>query len=255
MTLGGLTVAQMRAVDRLMVEDYGITLLQMMEHAGRGLADVARHSVGGSLAGAHLLVLAGPGNNGGGGLTAARHLANAGAEVHVALSTPPPLPGQDAERQRLTLRRMRIPGGDRGVRLDELPELLGGADLVLDALLGYSGRGDPREPLASLIHMVNATTLPCLALDLPSGLDGDTGAPGNPTMRADGTLTLAWPKVGLLAAPAQPYIGRLYLADIGVPAEILTTLGIPHAAVFARGPVVRVRAEGGGWEPEALAAK
>lgn len=136
MALSGLTVAQMREVDRLMVEDYGITLLQVMEHAGRGLADVARRSVGGSLAGAHVVALAGPGNNGSGGLTAARHLANAGAEVHVALSAPPPLPGEDAERQRLTLRRMHIPGSDRGVRLDELPEMLAGVDLVLDALLG-----------------------------------------------------------------------------------------------------------------------
>jgi NAD(P)H-hydrate epimerase len=254
MALSGLTLAQMREVDRLMVEDFGITLLQMMEHAGRGLAEVARRSVGGSLAEARVLVLAGPGNNGGGGLTAARHLANAGAEVHVALSAPPPLSGRDAERQRLTLRHMRIPGSDRGVRLDELPELLAGADLVLDALLGYSGHGDPREPIASLIHAVNATTVPCLALDLPSGLDGDTGVPRDPTMRAVATLTLAWPKVGLLASAAQPYIGRLYLADIGVPTEILATLGIPHAAVFARGPVVQVRPEGDGWEPEPLSA-
>lgn len=100
--------------------------------------------------------------------------------------------------------------------------------------------------------MVNATSVPCLALDLPSGLDGDTGVPGDPTLRADATLTLAWPKVGLLAVPAQPYIGRLYLADIGVPAEVFTTLDIPYAAVFSPGPVVRAIPEGDGWEPEAL---
>jgi NAD(P)H-hydrate epimerase len=200
------------------------------------------------------LVLVGPGNNGGGGLVAARHLTNAGADVHVALSSSPPLPGEVPERHRLALERMRIPGADRAAQSEELPILLATMDVVLDALLGYSVRGDPREPIAGFIRAANATSARRLALDLPSGLDGDTGVPGDPTVRANATLTLAWPKVGLLAATARPYVGKLYLADISVPAAIYAAVGVRRGMLFARGPIVHAQPEGDGWELESLDA-
>src|SRR5215831_2186426 len=93
-----LSVEQMREVDRIMVEDLGISLVRMMENAGRGLAQVARELLGGDTAGRSILVLAGPGGNGGGGLVAARHLAVAGAQIAVALAAPgerfAPVPGE-----------------------------------------------------------------------------------------------------------------------------------------------------------------
>ena len=89
-----ISVAQMVEVDRLMIDVYGITLLQMMENAGRSLAAVGRYTVGGDMAGRRMVVLVGRGNNGGGGLAAARHLANAGAEVSVALAAAPSRPGR-----------------------------------------------------------------------------------------------------------------------------------------------------------------
>jgi NAD(P)H-hydrate epimerase len=130
-----LSVEQMREVDRIMVEELGISLVRMMENAGRGLAHLARALLGGDTAGGSILVLAGPGGNGGGGLVAARHLAVAGAQVAVAPSAPAerfaPVPAE----QLAIARKLAIPIFD----LDSFDE----PELVIDALLGYSQRGAP----------------------------------------------------------------------------------------------------------------
>ncbi|HET8631423.1 MAG TPA: NAD(P)H-hydrate epimerase [Thermomicrobiales bacterium] len=241
-----ISVARMVEVDRLMVAEYGIALLQMMENAGRGVAAVARALLGGSAAGRRVVVLAGKGNNGGGGLAAARHLANAGAAVAVALSAAPAALGAVPARQRRTLARMGVPGSEREATADALPALLARADLVVDALIGYRLRGAPRAPVAAFIRAANAAPAPRLALDLPSGLDGDRGIPADPTVRADATVTLAWPKAGLLAPAARPVVGRLYLVDIGVPAGVYRAVGVEPGALFARGPLVRIRVTDGG---------
>jgi NAD(P)H-hydrate epimerase len=253
-TFPAITVAQMREVDRLMIEEYGIALLQMMENAGRGLAGVARQWVGGDMASKRVVVLVGSGNNGGGGLVAARHLANAGAQVTVALTHAPPLPGEVPEHQRRALERMQVAGSDRATSVPELQALLTVADLVLDALLGYSLRGVPREPVASFIRAANAAQAAHLALDLPSGLDGDSGVPSDPTLRAGATLTLAWPKAGLLAPGAQSVVGEVYLADISVPEAVYRPVGVERGDLFARSPIVRVKPATGGWEPDEAGA-
>jgi NAD(P)H-hydrate epimerase len=249
MHLPPISVAQMREVDRLTSKQYGIALLQMMENAGRSLAALARHRLGGSAAGAHVVVLVGPGNNGGGGLAAARHLANAGADVFVALSQPPPLPGEVPERQRRALERMGVAGSDRAVVEAALSAHLAAADLILDALIGYSLRGAPREPIATLIRAANDGRAPALALDLPSGLDGNGGDMREPTIRAEATLTLAWPKTGLLARSAAPCVGTLWLADISVPAAAYRAVGVEPENLFAAGPIVAVQVLDGEWEP------
>jgi NAD(P)H-hydrate epimerase len=246
-----INVAQMREVDRLMVETYGIALLQMMENAGRSLATVARAHLGGTVAGTRVVVLAGTGNNGGGGLVAARHLANAGAEVRVALTQPPPLPGTVPEHQRQALERMGIVGSDQATGPETLSALLTQADLVLDSLIGYSLHGAPRELAASMIRAANAARTPCVALDLPSGLDGDEGMPADPTIQATCTLTLAWPKAGLLTPAARPFVGELLLADISVPATVYHAVGVERGNLFAAGPVVRISSTTPGWEAEA----
>lgn len=245
----GISVAQMREVDRLMIEDYGVALLQMMENAGRSLTALARLHLGSTVAGRRVVALIGPGNNGGGGLVAARHLANAGASVVVALAAAPPLPNGAPEHQRRILERMGILGSDRVTAPSELPALLSSADLLLDALLGYSGRGAPREPIANFIRAANTISAPRLALDLPSGLDGDSGQPTVPTLQAIATLTLAWPKRGLLDAAAQAVVGDLFLADISIPAAIYRAIGAEPGMLFASGPIVRVHVVAGGWEP------
>ena len=157
--LPALTADQMREVDRVMLDELHIDLTQMMENAGRNLTDLAQHRY----APAHVVVLAGPGGNGGGGLVAARHLVNRGISVRVVLATDDPHLAPASLRQLDILRRMDVP------ILAEPPDHL--ADLVIDALLGYSLRGRPRGRAASLIAWANAGSAPVLSLDTPSGLD------------------------------------------------------------------------------------
>src|SRR5260370_42153496 len=118
---------------------------------------------------------------------------------------------------------------------DGITELFTGADLVIDALIGYSLRGAPAGTLAALIRYANASGRPMLALDLPSGLDGDRGEPSDPTIRATETLTLALPKRGLLAPAARLWVGRLHLADISVPEKVYRRVGATGGPRFARG--------------------
>ncbi len=196
-----------------------------------------------------MLVLVGKGNNGGGGLVAARHLANAWAQVTVALAAEPDELSEVPGRQLGTLQRMGIDGSDRSTSLAELSALLADTDLVLDALVGYSLSGAPREPVASFIRAANATSAPRLSLDIPSGLEGDSGIPQEPCFRANTTLTLAWPKTGLLTEAARPYVGDLYLADISVPEPVYRAVGVKSGQVFARGPILGVEVRGSDWHP------
>jgi NAD(P)H-hydrate epimerase len=200
--LPALTADQMREVDRLMIEEMHIDLLQMMENAGRNLADLAQQLY----APDRVVVLAGPGGNGGGGLVAARHLANRGVDVQVVLAADDPQFGSASRRQLDIIRRMDVP-----VAADP-PDRR--TDLIIDALIGYSLHGAPRGRTASLIGWGNAQEARVLSLDTPSGLDVTTGAAAAVCMQAHATLTLALPKTGLFGSPQ---VGRLYLADISVP--------------------------------------
>ena len=217
-----LTTDQMREVDRIMVEDLHIELVQMMENAGRSLAELA----GARFSPARVVVLAGPGGNGGGGMVAARHLANRGRTVSVVLSEPDGLTRVPAHQAEI-LTRMGVPIAD-------VPE---GADLVLDALIGYSLHGDPTGRAAALIEWANDHATPILALDTPSGLDVTTGVAGTPCVRATATLTLALPKVGLIGAPS---VGELYLADISVPPLVYERFGITPPRLFDHEGLIRL---------------
>ncbi|HET8894887.1 MAG TPA: NAD(P)H-hydrate epimerase [Gaiellaceae bacterium] len=227
-----LSVEQMREVDRLMVDEVGISLVQMMENAGRSLAAFARQLLGGDLRGRSLVVLAGPGGNGGGGLVAARHLANAGADVAVVLATDPERLAPVPTKQLSIVRHLAIPveiGAATG---------LGDPELVVDALLGYSQRGDPHGGAATLIRWSAGRRL--LALDVPSGLELVTGVVRSPAVEAEATMTLALPKQGLAAPEAAANVGRLFLADISVPELVFRRLGLRYESPFASGPLVEL---------------
>jgi len=212
-----LTAEQMAEVDRLMVEEYRISLPQMMENAGRQLADLARSRfLGGDPRRQKVVVLAGSGGNGGGGLAAARHLHNWGAAVEIILTRPLPELEEVTARQARVLTAMGVKISSAG-QGQELPE----ADLILDALIGYSLRGSPRGRVADLIELCNQESGLTLSLDLPSGLDATTGETPGPCVDATRTLTLALPKRGL-----RGYAGELYLADIGIPNEVYRRMGL-----------------------------
>jgi len=217
-----VAVAQMRRVDELMIGTVHVGLAQMMENAGRSLADLAvRRFNPGSV-----LVLVGVGNNGGGGLVAARHLANRGLRVTTVL-TGTPSPGSLVEEQ------LRAAAASAAVAVDEPL----GADLVVDALVGYGLSGALRGRVAELAAWANRQDFPMLALDGPSGLDLDTGLAHPGAVRATATMTLALPKPALIHALE---VGELYLADISVPRQVYAELGISITSLFSDGPVVRL---------------
>jgi NAD(P)H-hydrate epimerase len=231
-SIPALTTAQMAEVDRLMIEEYGILLIQMMENAGRNLAELARRIMDRKLVGRKIVALCGRGNNGGGGMVAARHLHNRGAEVSVEFV------GDAARLKEIPAHQWRILE-KMGLAENDDPDLVQ-ADAILDALVGYGLTGDPRGPVAEWINRANAANCPILSLDTPSGLDTTTGVPGHPCIRAAATLTLALPKTGLLAPAARPFVGDLYLADIGVPPELYRRLGLDIGPLFADETIIHI---------------
>ena len=233
-----VTSDQMREVDRLMIEEYGILLLQMMENAGRHLAHLARRRfMDGDPVGKTVLVLAGKGGNGGGGLVSARRLHSWGAHVTVHLPQPASELAEVPRHHFAILERLGVeakaPNGE--VTLTE-------ADLIVDALIGYSLRGDPVGDTAALIRAANLHRAPILALDVPSGLDSTTGVVREPAIHATATMTLALPKTGLCAKGARANTGEVYLADIGVPPELYAepTLALSVSPIFAHDDVIRL---------------
>ena len=234
--IAAATADQMAEVDRMMTEELGVELLQMMELAGAALATLARDRfLDGDPRVKRVLVLAGSGGNGGGGLVAARRLHGWCADVEVwTTRAPEGLRGAAAHQMR-SLRALDVPchPPDEGLPLPM-------ADLVLDALLGYSAYGAPTGSAAALIAAANAQTAPILSLDLPSGLDATTGAIYDPCIRADATLSLALPKTGLWAPWAHRVTGELYLADIGVPEALYGRLDLEVGPIFARQQLLRI---------------
>jgi NAD(P)H-hydrate epimerase len=236
-----VTAGQMRELDRLAEEDFGISLAQMMELAGSGLARLAAEAMDG-VAGKRVTVLAGPGNNGGGGLVAARHLANRGTQVHVVLAQPVGRLHVAARERLLTLIEMDVSCCVAAWDLapGELETLLASSDLLIDALLGYSAEGPPRGPIRDLLERAAGSAARVLSLDLPSGLDPDTGDVDGIAMRAAATMAVALPKRGQLTASGRRQSGDLYLADIGLPAALYARAGLHFADPFLAGPFVRL---------------
>jgi NAD(P)H-hydrate epimerase len=220
-----LSRAELALLDRIASEEYGLPTAVLMENAGRGAAEVVLAMLAGSSA-PRVLVFAGPGNNGGDACVLARHLAVAGVGVEIlAASRWESLRG-DAAIMRRAVERCGIPVHD----LSEAAEpILGRAadpgEILVDGLLGTGFRGAMRPGIAALVEALNLrrerTGARVVALDLPSGLDADTGQPARPTAVADVTVTFAARKTGFDAPEAQPFLGRIVVAGIGVPAEIV----------------------------------
>jgi NAD(P)H-hydrate epimerase len=236
MQISAITADQMREVDRIMTDVYSIELLQMMESAGRHLASLARQRfLGNDPVGKRVVVLAGSGGNGGGGLVASRYLHNWGAQILIfTTKLPVDLVGVPGH-QLCTLNQMNVVAYYAG-ELEGLPE----ADLIIDAVVGYSLGGVPRDPVATLIRQANENEAPILSLDIPSGIDATTGEAFVPHIKADATLTLALPKTGLLVEPGKSSVGELYLADISVPPELYEKIGMQLGPIFAEQDIIRI---------------
>lgn len=236
-----VTVDQMREIDRLMVEDIGVSILMMMENASRNIAVLSRQILGGSLRDKKITVLCGKGNNGGDGLGAARHLINFGAAVTCILSERRENLGENAYVQFNVLKNIKAEIIEfSNAQISQIQEEIRKSDLIIDALLGYNLKGNPKEPIATLIHLANNAQKPILAIDIPSGLNGNTGEASRPTIKAVTTLTLALPKVGLLTENAKEYVGQLYVADLSIPKTVYEKIGIEVPVIFEKEEVVKI---------------
>ena len=213
---GGMTYVtseEMKAIDSATIEKYGIGVLSLMENAGLATALLCRKMLGEALRGKTIACLTGKGNNGGDGLVASRHLSNWGADVVVLLSSSREEVGDVCASQLASVEAMSVPVLGPAVELQ-------GYDLLIDALLGYNSKGNPREPMAGLIRRANDSRIPILAVDVPSGLDPTTGVPNDPCIAAKATLTLALPKTGFLNEASRKFVGDLYLGDVSIPRKV-----------------------------------
>jgi ADP-dependent NAD(P)H-hydrate dehydratase / NAD(P)H-hydrate epimerase len=194
-------------LDRQAIQQVGVPGAVLMENAGRAAALLLQHL----WPRGRVSVVCGGGNNGGDGVVLARTLASWGRAVTLVEAAPG------------TLRRDLLHGWAPPVEREPSPDrgedggIPGLPDLVVDALLGTGARGAPRAPVDGWIRRINATGLPVIALDVPSGVDSDLGHVPGEVVQAALTVAFGWPKLGLLLHPARPRVGRLVAVEIGFP--------------------------------------
>src|SRR5512140_3945706 len=215
-----VTASEMRAIDEVAIQRHGVPSLELMEKAGRGVAEAAGAQFG-SVEGRNILVVCGRGNNGGDGLVAARALREAGARVTVVVAAEP---GDLSADSRVNAERWKKAGGTilHHATEDALAAFFEDAaqyELVIDALLGTGATGPPRGIVPVAIRGINALDVPVVAVDIPSGIDADSGAVPGDAITADLTVTLAFPKRGHYLQPAREHVGILEIVDIGIPRE------------------------------------
>ncbi|MBI4424738.1 MAG: NAD(P)H-hydrate epimerase [Elusimicrobia bacterium] len=222
-----VTAAQMAELDRRAAEEFHMPTLELMERAGRGVAERARAwlcaKTGKPPERLTVTACCGRGNNGGDGLVAARHLRAGGASVHAFLIPPRTEGGYPEEVQR-NLRRA-LESGVNVLQLaedaTELDRCLAASDGALDALLGTGSSGKPAGLIRLAIQRMMRSAKPLIAVDIPSGLQPDTGHHSGVFVCAALTVALGLPKRGLLAAHAQKNVGELCVVDLGYPPQLL----------------------------------
>ena len=224
-----LTRQEVRAIDRAAIERAGVPSVVLMENAGRNAADAIQTHLG-TCAGRRVGILAGAGNNGGDGFVIARHLANRGAAVVtflLAKAAPVTKVEKNSGDAKINLDILRNLRHDlREVAPSDLAAALGEFDLLIDALGGTGIRGELRGDLAEAVEILNASGKSIIAIDIPTGLDCDTGQAAGPTVRAEKTITFVARKKGFENPASLQYTGEVLVADIGIdPGEIKNCAG------------------------------
>lgn len=217
--------AQARRVLDLLREDVGVELDQVLEHVGSAVARSVRRLLGGDLTGRPVTVLIGPGGNGSGGVASARLLATAGAEVRALMVGDPLAPVEG----------LRAVGAEVAPFTEQAPV----GDVIVDGMLGLGGRPPVRGDVERAIEWLRRHDVPVVAIDLPSGVHPDEGLRG-PCVTADVTIALGAPKPAHRERILRPYVGDLYLADLGIPGRIWRSAGVEPVDVFGRGDLVRL---------------
>lgn len=219
------TSAQMRECDRITIEEIGLPGLVLMENASRAVAFQAMEVLGGSVTEKRIVIYCGKGNNGGDGFAAARHLKNVGAEVEVILI------GRTGDLKGDALVNCQL-FEKIGGKITEssvesgIPDPYLQPDLIIDALLGTGFKGEVRDQYAQAIDEINKSFAPVIAVDMPSGVDADTGLAASHAVKAHTTVTFGLIKRGLLFSPGREHAGRVIVADIGIPPEVVAKQNI-----------------------------
>jgi NAD(P)H-hydrate epimerase len=218
-----LTRDEVRDVDRRAIEEYGLPGIVLMENAGRRCSEL--------IDGGPVVICCGKGNNGGDGYVIARHLENRGMAVEIlSVCGVEELKGDARINADVAVKsKLKVTVADQPPDWDGLAERLRRAKWVVDALLGTGFSGELREPYTAAIRTINSSSVPgrrVLAVDVPSGLDVNTGMPAAECIKADVTATFVAKKPGLLEPGAKPFFGRLEVVDIGVPRHLLTSCGL-----------------------------
>jgi len=207
--MNALSTHQSQTLDRLAAAEFGISGLVLMENAGREIAAIAEQFPG------TIAVVCGPGNNGGDGFVCARHLANHGRNVRIHLIPP---------ESNFTSR------SDAGINLSIVLKMgfemhkttdISDAGMVIDALFGTGLTRTVEGPYRAAIEAINRYDGPVISVDVPSGLDADTGEPHGTAVRASLTATMVAPKIGLETGQGPTFAGDVHIVDIGVPLELI----------------------------------
>ena len=222
-----VTAQQMKDMDRLTIESFGIPGIVLMESAGRGTVDALfRHFPGVR----HVGIVAGRGNNGGDGFVIARYLASRHIELSVYLLSKTEHVKGDAAVNLKLLHRMGIP-------VHEVPDMdafelhqgqMRQCDLWVDAMLGTGLKSDVRGIFKEMIDFLNTLQKPIIAVDIPSGLDSDTGKPRGCCIKAKVTVTYGLPKIGQVVLPGTEFVGTLEVVDIGITPAVVDEVGPKH---------------------------
>lgn len=218
-----LTRAEVREVDRRAIAEYGLPGIVLMENAGRHAAELLlQQGIAGRVA-----ICCGKGNNAGDGFVIARHLDNAGVDVDVLLAVDPQTFTGDAavnyrvlEASLLSIRHLAA------APMNDWSAALAPCEWIVDALLGTGMQGMLREPLTTVITAINAAGKRVLAVDLPSGMDADTGQPQGCCVRATLTATFVARKIGFNQPGTEVWTGPVHVADIGAPRALLEAIDL-----------------------------
>ncbi|QDU33682.1 Bifunctional NAD(P)H-hydrate repair enzyme Nnr [Poriferisphaera corsica] len=223
-----LTRAQVRSVDQLAISQLGIPSIVLMENAGRNAANIIRklilpeHDI--TPSDAQIAIICGSGNNAGDGYTIARHLHNNQLNLTLYAVKPIKKLTGDALTNAKICQKMDIPI----IPIQSKPQIeaarptFAHAHIVIDAILGTGFTGSVRSPIDTLINTINSLQHPTIiAIDTPSGLEIDAGAPSNATITAHHTITFVAPKIGFKQPSATPFLGHLHVAPIGVPPQLV----------------------------------
>jgi NAD(P)H-hydrate epimerase len=235
---------EMKAIDSRAINEYGIPGIVLMENAGIRCVEVIEEILG-DTAGKNIVILAGPGNNGGDGLVIARHLFNAKAQVFVFTLAAPEVFPPDSRCNYEIFKNM---GGQfcqlhSEADLDNLMIRLLTSDLIVDALYGNGFKGSLNEYESRLVSIVNWCNKPVVAVDIPSGVEADTGLVHGTAIKASHTVSFALPKIGQVLEPGKDYTGTLSVADISIPGSLLEDEGLKTNLITAEmvGPLIKLR--------------